>query len=216
DDPAGRPRVIDLVPASHERLFTVGRLDLSSEGLMLLTNDGELAQRLAHPRYGVHKTYQAHVAGRPTTETLTKLREGVHLAEGVARVVSVHVRHEHKNSCVLEIVLDEGKNREIRRILARMGHKVMRLRRIALGPLRLKDLAPGDVRRLTGEELHELRGAGSSAAQPKRRRRTKARPLARTATSERAPTSDRELARAHPKPRGSKPAASRRASRDRR
>ncbi|HEX4128785.1 MAG TPA: pseudouridine synthase [Pirellulales bacterium] len=211
DDPAGRPRVVDLIPATDERLFTVGRLDLASEGLMLVTNDGELAQRLAHPRYGVEKTYQALVAGRPSPEALETLRTGVHLAEGFARVENVRVRHEHKQSTVLEIVLAEGKNREIRRLLARVGHKVMRLRRVALGPLRLKDLEPGEVRRLTADELRDLSGTGQSRV--KRRRRPKRGP--KVAATTKAPridraaevsSSDAELARRHPKPAGAKPA----------
>ncbi|HWB11996.1 MAG TPA: pseudouridine synthase [Pirellulales bacterium] len=156
-DPSGRPRVIDLLPATKERLFTVGRLDLSSEGLMLVTNDGELANRLAHPRYGIEKTYQALVAGKPEPEVLESLRRGVHLAEGVARVVSVKIRKEIKQSTLLEIVLAEGRNREIRRILAKVGHKVLRLKRVAVGPLRLKDLAPGEWRPLAREEVESLR-----------------------------------------------------------
>ena len=158
-DPSGRPRVIDLVPQTKERLFTVGRLDLSSEGLILVTNDGELANRLAHPRYGVEKTYQVLVAGMPEPEAFEQLRQGIHLAEGPARAVSVRVKSRHKKSTVLEIVLNEGRNREIRRLLAKVGHKVLRLKRIALGPVRLKDLEPGDCRRLSGEELRSLRFA---------------------------------------------------------
>ena len=157
-DPSGRPRVIDLLPPTKERLFTVGRLDRSSEGLMLVTNDGELANRLAHPRYGVEKTYHALVAGKPTAEVLASLRRGVQLAEGVARVVSVKIKSEIKQSTLLEIVLAEGRNREIRRILAKVGHKVLRLKRVAIGPLRLKDIEPGQWRPLRRDEIHALRG----------------------------------------------------------
>lgn len=156
-DPAQRPRVIDLVPQTKERLFTVGRLDLTSEGLILVTNDGELANRLAHPRYGVEKTYHVLVAGTPEPSVFEQLRQGIHLAEGVARVVSVRFKSRHKQSTVLEIVLAEGRNREIRRLLAKVGHKVLRLKRVALGPLRLKDLPSGEWRRLTTDELNELR-----------------------------------------------------------
>ena len=127
-DPAGRTRVIDMLPSDDVRLFTIGRLDMSSEGLILVTNDGELANLLTHPRYGVEKTYRVLVAGRPQHEVLMKLRRGVHLAEGVARAERVEVKSHHKESTLLEIVLREGKNREIRRILARLGHKVMKLR----------------------------------------------------------------------------------------
>src|SRR5581483_10891543 len=119
-DPSGRPRVVDLVPQSNDRLFTVGRLDLSSEGLILVTNDGELANRLAHPRYGVEKTYHVLVAGMPEPQVFEQLRQGIHLAEGIARVVRVSVKSRHKQSTVLEIVLAEGRNREIRRLLAKV------------------------------------------------------------------------------------------------
>jgi 23S rRNA pseudouridine2605 synthase len=157
-DPSGRPRVIDLLPPTKERLFTVGRLDLSSEGLMLVTNDGELANRLTHPRYGVEKTYHALVAGQPAAEVLESLRQGIHLAEGVARVANVKTKSALKQSTLLEIVLAEGRNREIRRILAKVGHKVLRLKRVAIGPLRLKDLEPGQWRPLRREEIEALRG----------------------------------------------------------
>jgi 23S rRNA pseudouridine2605 synthase len=157
-DPAGRTRVIDMVPhADDVRLFTIGRLDISSEGLILATNDGELANLLTHPRYGVEKTYRVLVAGRPEHETLMKLRRGVHLAEGVARAERVEVKSHHKESSTLEIVLREGKNREIRRILARLGHKVMKLTRIAVGPIRLGEMPVGAVRKLSKEEIAALR-----------------------------------------------------------
>jgi 23S rRNA pseudouridine2605 synthase len=156
-DPSGRPRVIDLMPAGNVRLFTVGRLDLGSEGLILVTNDGELANRLTHPRYGVPKTYRVQVAGRPERDVLMKLRRGVHLAEGVARVEEVRIVSHHKESTILEMVLREGQNREIRRILARLEHKVLRLIRIAVGPVRLGTLPPGRWRTLTREEVAALR-----------------------------------------------------------
>jgi len=162
-DPSGRPRVIDLVPAKNIRLFTIGRLDLHSEGLILATNDGELANRLTHPRYGVSKTYRVVVAGSPTREVLDKLRGGVHLAEGLARAEWIHVKSRRKESTVLEMVLREGKNREIRRILARLGHKVLRLTRIAVGPVRLGLLPPGETRRLTQGEVKALRKEGAIA-----------------------------------------------------
>jgi 23S rRNA pseudouridine2605 synthase len=158
-DPSGRPRVVDLVPATGARLFAIGRLDLNSEGLILVTNDGELANRLTHPRYGAPKTYRVLVAGRPSQEVLTRLRRGVRLAEGRARVDQLRVKSRQKESTVLEMVLREGRNREIRRVLARVGHKVLRLVRIAVGPVRLGDLPPGACRRLSREELTALRRA---------------------------------------------------------
>jgi 23S rRNA pseudouridine2605 synthase len=156
-DPSGRPRVIDLVPSREKRLFTVGRLDMHSEGLILVTNDGELANRLTHPRYGVEKTYRVLVAGHPTREQISQLRRGVHLAEGLARVAGVRINSRYKQSTNLEMVLTEGRNREIRRLLARMGHKVLSLVRIAIGPVRLGNLAPGDYRRLSRQEIQTLR-----------------------------------------------------------
>ncbi len=180
-DPAGRQRVTDLVPKSAGRLFNVGRLDMSSEGLILLTNDGELANRLTHPRYGVTKTYLVEVAGHPKREVLSKLRDGVYLAEGIARVVGVRIKNRRKNSTILEMILSEGRNREIRRVLARVGHKVLRLVRVAIGPVRLGDMPPGAHRKLTRDEVRALRSvatAGGSRAGDspprKRTRRTKA------------------------------------------
>lgn len=166
-DPSGRPRVIDLVPASQERVFAVGRLDLHSEGLILLTNDGELANRLTHPRYGVQKVYRVVVAGHPTRESLEALRRGVHLAEGVARVADVRIKRQLKQSAILEMVLEEGHNREIRRVLARLGHKVLTLVRIAVGPVRLGRLGPGEFRRLSHEEIERLQRLVHSPQQKK-------------------------------------------------
>ncbi len=155
-DPDRRMRVVDLVPGDA-RLFTIGRLDRSSEGMIIVTNDGELAQLLTHPRYGVPKTYRARVLGFPTPEALRKLRAGVHLADGLARVDQLRSRGRHARGAELEVVLTEGRNREIRRIFARVGHKVLQLRRVAIGPLRMGNLAPGQSRRLTGAEVEQLR-----------------------------------------------------------
>src|SRR5262245_14976110 len=146
-DPSGRARVIDLVP-TDQRLFAVGRLDRSSEGLILVTNDGEFANRITHPRYGVEKTYLVRVAGAPDQRQLARLKKGVHLAEGFARAQSIHVKKKHGHSSDLIIVLNEGRNREIRRILARVGHKVLSLKRVAVGPVKLGDLTVGGWRGL--------------------------------------------------------------------
>lgn len=162
-DPQGRLRVVDLLP-DGARLFTVGRLDKSSEGLMLVTNDGDLANRLAHPRYGVKKVYRVVVAGQPTPEHLQMLRKGIHLSEGLVKVSRLVVKSRHKQSTTLELELAEGRNREIRRMAARIGHKVLTLKRTALGPLRLGDLPSGAFRPLTAEELRRLRLAAAPAA----------------------------------------------------
>ena len=155
-DPSGRTRVIDLVPAD-QRLFTVGRLDLNSEGLILVTNDGDLANELAHPRYGVEKLYEVEVAGKPEPEQLRQLKTGVHLAEAFVKAENVRVKKRRPHSTVLQITLREGRNREIRRMLARIGHKVMRLRRVAMGPFKLADLPTGAYRELSLAEVEKLR-----------------------------------------------------------
>ncbi|MBX7072902.1 MAG: rRNA pseudouridine synthase [Pirellulales bacterium] len=166
-DPSGRPRVIDLVPPGRERVFAVGRLDRSSEGLILVTNDGELADQLTHPRYGVEKTYQVIVAGAPTPVELEQLVGGVRLAEGVARAERVAILSQHQKSTQLEIVLREGKNREIRRLLAKIGHKVLKLKRVGIGRIKVKGLPLGTSRRLTAEEVDELRAAVRRGKKPR-------------------------------------------------
>lgn len=165
-DPGGRPRVIDLFPRDRERLFTVGRLDENSQGLILVTNDGELAHRLAHPRFRVRKVYQVQVAGIPTPEVIEQLKKGVYFAEGRFKAADARLVKVHKQSALLEIVLLEGQNREIRRLLAKLGHKVQRLQRVALGPLQLGPIPPGHYRPLTAPEVQELhalaRGRGGT------------------------------------------------------
>jgi 23S rRNA pseudouridine2605 synthase len=165
-DPAGRPRAIDLVPHVSQRVYTVGRLDEDSEGLLLLTNDGELANRLMHPRFGVEKTYHVQVAGHPDAEDVQKLLKGVWLSDGHVRAHRVKRLKSQGDSTWLEIVLNEGKNREIRRMLARLGHKVMVLRRVAIGPIRLDHLRRGKARRLKVEELERLRASASGRRKP--------------------------------------------------
>ena len=155
-DPAGRMRVTDLMPPNAPRVFCVGRLDITSEGLILVTNDGELANGLTHPRHGVEKIYHVEVAGKVEPEVLAQLHRGVHLAEGFAHAKHVRIKSRHKKSTLLEMVLDEGRNREVRRLLARVGHKVQRLTRIAVGPVRLGDLPAGAMRPLTPKEIAGL------------------------------------------------------------
>jgi 23S rRNA pseudouridine2605 synthase len=175
-DQSGRARVIDLIP-TDQRIYTIGRLDKSSEGLILVTNDGDLANQLTHPKFGVEKTYHVHVAGSPSPDDLKLLQKGVYLAEGFAQVQRIKVRRRRKNFSELEMVLDEGRNREIRRLLARIGHKVLRLRRVAIGPMRLGDLPVGHHRRLTAEEVRKLKsttansaGAGTTRKSPRRKK----------------------------------------------
>jgi 23S rRNA pseudouridine2605 synthase len=161
-DPAGRPRVTDLLPPNTPRAYCVGRLDISSEGLILVTNDGELANGLTHPKHGVEKIYQVQVSGQVERDVLAQLHRGIHLAEGFAHAKHVRIKSRRKKSTILEMVLDEGRNREIRRLLARLGHKVQRLRRIAVGPVRLGDLPSGAVRPLDRKEVAALQRSVAS------------------------------------------------------
>jgi 23S rRNA pseudouridine2605 synthase len=137
----------------------VGRLDVASEGLILVTNDGELANGLTHPRHGVEKIYLVQVAGQVEREIIAQLHRGMHLAEGFAHAKHVRIKSRRKRSTILEMVLDEGRNREIRRLLARVGHKVQKLKRVAVGPVRLGELPTGAVRPLTAKEVESLQRA---------------------------------------------------------
>ena len=155
-DPQGRRTVVDLVPEARTRLYPVGRLDADTTGLILLTNDGELANHLTHPRYEVPKTYRARVANPPVGERAVRaLRDGVELDDG--RTAPARVRALGPNE--LEITIREGRKRQLRRMLEAVGHPVVALRRIAFGPLRLGDLPAGAHRRLSAAEVQRLRGA---------------------------------------------------------
>jgi 23S rRNA pseudouridine2605 synthase len=153
-DTHGRPTVVDLVPTG-QRLYPVGRLDAESTGLILLTNDGDLAYTLTHPRFEVPRTYRARVDGRPSERALRALREGVELDDG--RTAPAHVRllgpHE------LELTIHEGRKRQVRHMCEAVGHRVVDLRRVAFGPLRLGELSIGRHRRLTAAEVQRLRDA---------------------------------------------------------
>lgn len=162
-DPQGRPTVVDLVP-SLTRLYPVGRLDADSEGLILVSNDGELTNRVTHPRHGITKTYQALVRGRPTRGTLRRLTTGVELDDGPARAISARLVHTRGDSSLVELVLVEGRNREVRRLLAAVGHPVTRLVRTAIGPIRDPRLKPGQSRLLEPDEIHRLLASGGSVA----------------------------------------------------
>ncbi|GAC1475458.1 MAG: hypothetical protein NVSMB9_28050 [Isosphaeraceae bacterium] len=166
NDPAGKPRVIDLLPEIPQRVYAVGRLDEQSTGLMLLTNDGELANKLAHPRFGVEKVYRVFVAGEPAREMLDQLTQGIWLAEGKVRAKRVKLVGRKGHAAVMEMVLAEGKNREIRRMLAKLGHKVMSLTRIAVGPVGLKGLGVGECRPLNSFEVDLLRKVAAGLVVP--------------------------------------------------
>lgn len=164
-DTHGRPVVTALVPGTR-RLYPVGRLDRSSTGLLLLTDDGDLANRLIHPRYGVPKTYVATVRGRPSQQALQRLREGVQLDDGPTAPAQVRETGRGRDTATLEIVLREGRKRQVRRMCDAVGHPVLALQRVAFGPLRLGDLAPGAARLLTGAEVERLRAATTRRDSP--------------------------------------------------
>jgi 23S rRNA pseudouridine2605 synthase len=156
-DPSGRPLALELIPHVEQRVYTVGRLDEASEGMLLMTNDGDLAHKLMHPRFEIEKTYQVLVAGRPSVADLDRLLEGVWLSDGKVRAKRVRRMKPQGDSTWLRVVLCEGKNREIRRMLAKLGHKVMQLKRIAIGPVLLDKLPKGKSRKLSLPELESLK-----------------------------------------------------------
>jgi 23S rRNA pseudouridine2605 synthase len=153
-DPHGRPIVVDLV-RSEPRVFPVGRLDADTEGLLLLTNDGDAAHRLTHPSYGVEKEYLAHVEGAPSRGALRRLREGVELDDGMTAPAKVSA----VEADVIRLVIHEGRNRQVRRMCDAVGHPVRRLVRVRIGPLRDQQLAPGEWRPLEPAEVRALERA---------------------------------------------------------
>lgn len=167
-DELARRTAVELVDVK-QRLYCVGRLDEHSEGLLILTNDGEFAQKLTHPKYGVRKTYLARVEGELNEPDLEKIRKGIWLAEGRTQAAEVAVKKRLHGVSLALITLREGKNREVRRIFARLGHKVFTLRRIRIGTLAIGSLKPGQWRRLAGDEVRSLLGearAGSFGPRP--------------------------------------------------
>lgn len=176
-DPDGRKRAVDLLVGVKERVFPVGRLDCDATGLLIMTNDGALAQKLTHPRHGAYKTYRVEVSGSPTEGALEKLRAGVWLSEGKTSPAQITLIHRQKSKAVLEITLREGRNREIRRVLAKFGHNVRRMMLIRIGKLSIAKVPLGGYRRLTEAEvryLHKLAEPGAeivaAAAAPRRSR----------------------------------------------
>jgi len=170
----GKKRVVDLVAGEvRERLYPVGRLDVDSEGLIILTNDGELAHELAHPRHGVEKRYLVKVEGHVDQDLLDKLSRGTHLSDGRTTGMSVSIRERKGRSVWLDMGLREGRNREIRRALARWGCRVRRLKRIRIAGLRDPKLKPGEFRRLTPKEVRALRTAADTPSAPTKKHTTK-------------------------------------------
>jgi 23S rRNA pseudouridine2605 synthase len=155
-DDRGRPTVGDLVADRPERLFHVGRLDAETEGLLLLTNDGELAHKLTHPSFGVQKTYMATVPGPISAQVGRRLLAGVELEDGPAKADRFNVVQVQGSRAIVEIVLHEGRNHIVRRMLAEVGHPVERLVRTSIGPVRMGGQKPGTLRSLTRQELSAL------------------------------------------------------------
>jgi 23S rRNA pseudouridine2605 synthase len=158
-DTHGRPTVVELAPPGAGRLYPVGRLDADTTGLILLTNDGDLANHLMHPRYEVPKTYRAKLRGRVSEDDLKRLRAGIELDDGPT--LPARARRVEDE---IEIVIREGRKRQVRRMFEAVGHPVLELRRVAFGPLRLAGLAPGAARRLTAREVSELSGRSARPA----------------------------------------------------
>jgi 23S rRNA pseudouridine2605 synthase len=161
-DPQGRPTVLELVPA-EPRVFPVGRLDMDTEGLLLLTNDGELANRIAHPSHGVEKEYLAEVVGTPSRAALRALREGVELDDGVTAPAGAAL----VDGSLVKLTIHEGRNRQVRRMLEAVGHPVTRLIRTRIGPLSDRRLPPGEWRELTAPELRAMEAAVGAAGRSK-------------------------------------------------
>jgi 23S rRNA pseudouridine2605 synthase len=157
-DPDERKKTVDLLAGVRQRVYSVGRLDADSQGLVLMTNDGELANQLTHPRYGVPKTYVVEIDGQFSSDDIEKLKKGFYIAkDGRASMDRIKIlRHGHQQS-MLEITIREGRNRQIRRMLARLGYSVRKLTRVSFGPLTLRGLGPGHYRPLTLKEIRTLR-----------------------------------------------------------
>jgi 23S rRNA pseudouridine2605 synthase len=160
-DPEGRPTISELVADRPERLFHVGRLDTDTNGLLLLTNDGDFAHRMAHPSYEVDKTYVAEVEGEVYKRTLKQLLEGVELDDGPVTVSRATAVLTTKDKSIVELVIHEGRNRIVRRLLDQVGHPVRKLSRTQFGPVKLGPLPVGQLRELTLDELGELLEAAS-------------------------------------------------------
>ena len=156
-DPRGRPTVMDLLQGMKWRLYPVGRLDFDAEGLLLLTNDGDIAQTLSHPRFSISRTYLVKVIGVPDEKKLDRLKKGVMLEDGMAKIVSSHVLRQKEKNSWIQVVVTEGRNRLVKRMFLAIGHRVLKLKRVAFGPIRLGDLPFGHFRYLTTDEMTKLK-----------------------------------------------------------
>jgi len=155
-DPEGRTTVADLTKELEERIFPIGRLDYDAEGVLLLTNDGDLALKLTHPRYGTKKTYLVKVKGVPTQATVTQVRKGTKLEDGFAQPIQLTTKKRTKTNSWFEMIVAEGRNRLIKRIWLRFGHPVLKLVRTNFAGIQLGELHPGEIRPLRKDELRKL------------------------------------------------------------
>jgi 23S rRNA pseudouridine2605 synthase len=160
-DPQGRPTVMGLLEGVKERVYPVGRLDYDAEGLLILTNDGELAQMLSHPKYSVVRTYLAKVRGGLDAKALNRLKRGVMLEDGRSQARFVDVIAERGRNSWVRIGVTEGRNHLIKRMLMAVGHPVLKLKRVAFGPIQLEGLPPGSFRHLRKEEIAKLKASGT-------------------------------------------------------
>lgn len=165
-DPKGRPTVLDCLKGVKTRVYPVGRLDLDVEGTLILTNDGDLAHRLMHPSHEVPKVYQAWVEGRMDPETLIEFEKGVLLEDGKAAPAKAEILHAGPASTLVQLTLHEGRNHEVKRLCAAVGHPVKHLKRVAVGQVRLKDLRPGEWRYLSDREVRLLKHAAGMKHEP--------------------------------------------------
>ena len=156
-DPQGRRTVADMIGDLPVRVYPVGRLDYDVEGLLLLTNDGELSHRLQHPRYKVAKTYLVKVRGSPSEKTLAQLQQGVRLRDGVTAPAELSILHDDKKTTWISLVVREGRYHQVKRMCAAVGHPVLKLQRTKIGPIKLENLRPGQSRRLKAREVRSLR-----------------------------------------------------------
>lgn len=165
-DPRGRKKVTDLLEGVQERVFPVGRLDYDSEGLLLLTNDGELTYHLTHPSHRVPKTYRVRVRGVPAPQELDQLSRGVKLEDGLTAPAGIHFIEDRDGNALLDVTIHEGRNRQIRRMFEKIGYDVIRLKRVTLGNLTLGDLKPGQYRRLGESEVRRLKKLAGPGISP--------------------------------------------------
>ena len=163
DDPQGRPTIMDLLKKVGWRVYPVGRLDFDSEGLLLLTNDGDLAHILSHPRFSIPRTYWVKITGVPDEKKLARLKNGVVLEDGKARAVSSDILRQGEKNCWVRVVVAEGRNRLVKRMFAALGHPVLKLKRVEFGPIQLGSLPIGQFRHLTPAEITKLKAESSKS-----------------------------------------------------